>query len=456
MDPSFSIPAAAAGVVAACLLGYEIEGAGTIGKNQKKPCRNGGYLAFCTKNWGKAMLMSAELAQKIVDTAQCLVHRNVNVMNRDGVIVGTAQRERYGSRHKGAQDVLETGAEVDIYPPEVGLYPGALPGVNLPLVLDGQIIGVVGVTGEPDEVRGTARLVKAITELIIERELLQQEASSRLRLKEQLAELLLWQNEPGTQGRIRRAAKALGLDLGVPRALAVADVSGPAASLRARTGVGGSVLDRAGEAILRRFSDGPGSAGCDLAVVLQDRLVAFKPLPGPDPRPAVREWTGQLADTFLGWRGGEVRCGVGAAARAVAEYPDSLRQAEFCLRQAGPQAPVRTVYDPGLAVGYLLAEAAARSGGMLLRNLFPEVEALLEGRERLAETLEELLAHNLEMEATAHALRIHRNTLSYRLGRIQAATGLDPARCLDHAVLLRVALLVRSPGCPPPDQARIA
>lgn len=400
------------------------------------------------------MLMNDELAQKIVDTAQCLVHRNVNVMNRDGVIVGTAQPERYGSRHKGAQDVLETGAEVDIYPREVGLYPGALPGVNLPLVLDGQIIGVVGVTGQPDEVRGTARLVKAITELIIERELLQQEASSRLRLKEQLAELLLWQNEPGTQGRIRRAAKALGLDLGQPRAVAVADVSGPAAALRVRQPGGGSVLDRAAETLLRRFGDGPGSAECDLAVVLQDRLVALRPVDGEDPRPLVREWTEQLAENFAAWPGGAVRCGVGATARAVAEYPDSLRQAEFCLRLAGNGSRVRSVYDPGLAVGYLLAEAASGPGGMLLRNLFPEVEALLEGQERLAETLEALLGNNLEMEATAHALGIHRNTLAYRLGRIQTATGLDPARQLDHAVLLRVALLVRSPGALPPAGAR--
>jgi len=97
-------------------------------------------------------------------------------------------------------------------------------------------------------------------------------------------------------------------------------------------------------------------------------------------------------------------------------------------------------------VGYLLAEAATGPGGMLLHTLFPEVDALLEGRERLAETLAALFANNLEMEATAHALSIHRNTLAYRLGRIHAATGLDPARCLDHAILLRVALLMRSPA----------
>jgi carbohydrate diacid regulator len=147
---------------------------------------------------------------------------------------------------------------------------------------------------------------------------------------------------------------------------------------------------------------------------------------------------------------------VGAVASAVAEYPVSFRQAEFCLGSAGPQSPVRAVYDPGLAVGYLLAEAAAGPGGMLLRNLFPEVEALLESQERLADTVEALLANNLEMEATAHALSIHRNTLSYRLGRIQAATGLDPARCLDHAILLKVALLVRSSAALFPAEAGAA
>jgi len=400
------------------------------------------------------MLISDDLAQKIVDTAQCLVHRNVNVMNREGIIIGTAQSGRYHTRHKGAMDVLETGAAVEIYPAELALYPGSRPGVNLPLVRDGQIIGVVGVTGEPDEVRDTARLVKAITELIIEREMLQQEASSRLRLEEQLAETLLWQNEPGSRGRIRRAAKALDLDLDQPRVVAVADVSGPAAVLRSRQGGDGSLLDRAAQTLLRRFEDGPGSAGCDLAVVLQDRLVAFRPVSGADLRAAVREWSGHLRENFADWPGDAVRCGVGAAAQAVDEYPASFRQAEFCLRHAGPQAPVRTVYDPGLAVGYLLAEAAAGSGGMLLRTLLPEVEDLLEGRERLAATLEALLANNLEMEATAHHLGIHRNTLAYRLGCIHAATGLDPARRLDHAILLRVALLLREPAAPAPAEAR--
>jgi len=129
------------------------------------------------------MIITDELAQKIVNIAHALIHRNVNIMNKDGIIIGTAQKHRYRTLHKGAQEVVETGEPLEIYPHEVNQYPGALPGVNLPIILEEQIIGVVGVSGDPQEVQASARLIKKITELILERELYQEEMLSRRRLK---------------------------------------------------------------------------------------------------------------------------------------------------------------------------------------------------------------------------------------------------------------------------------
>ena len=58
-------------------------------------------------------------------------------------------------------------------------------------------------------------------------------------------------------------------------------------------------------------------------------------------------------------------------------------------------------------------------------------------------TLDAFFANNCSPSATAGAIGIHRNTLSYRLDRVTTLIGLDP-RHFDQAVQIRAALLLRS------------
>lgn len=60
----------------------------------------------------------------------------------------------------------------------------------------------------------------------------------------------------------------------------------------------------------------------------------------------------------------------------------------------------------------------------------------------LLETLKVFFAQNCLPSATANQLAIHRNTLSHRLEKITALTGLDP-RQFDDAIQIRLALLLR-------------
>lgn len=60
----------------------------------------------------------------------------------------------------------------------------------------------------------------------------------------------------------------------------------------------------------------------------------------------------------------------------------------------------------------------------------------------LIQTLKVFFAENCLPSATAQHLSIHRNTLSHRLSKIAALSGLDPRR-FDDAVQIRLALLLR-------------
>lgn len=67
----------------------------------------------------------------------------------------------------------------------------------------------------------------------------------------------------------------------------------------------------------------------------------------------------------------------------------------------------------------------------------------LDHEPELLKTLDIFFAADCCPSLTARRLAIHRNTLTYRLGKIAALTGLDPRR-FDEAVQIRLALLMRS------------
>ncbi|WP_350353781.1 sugar diacid recognition domain-containing protein [Pseudomonas aeruginosa] len=107
------------------------------------------------------------LAQEIVDRAMAILPRNVNVMDSQGLIIGTGEAERLYTRHEGAQLVLANSRAVEIDNAAAGTFRGVQEGVNFPLCLDGQVIGVIGVSGAPDEVRTFAEMVRMTAEMLV-------------------------------------------------------------------------------------------------------------------------------------------------------------------------------------------------------------------------------------------------------------------------------------------------
>ncbi len=101
-----------------------------------------------------------DLAQDIVDRAMAILPCNVNVMDSQGLILGSGEPERINTRHEGAQLVLANGRIVELDTDAAKCLKGVQPGVNLPLMLDGRLMGVLGLTGDPQQVRTYGELVR--------------------------------------------------------------------------------------------------------------------------------------------------------------------------------------------------------------------------------------------------------------------------------------------------------
>ena len=154
------------------------------------------------------------IAQDIVDATSIFVRtRTINIMDTNGIIIASSDHGRIGSWHEGASQVVSTGKTVEIRPEEVARYAGAKQGINSPIFQDGVIVGVVGIYGDPEEVRDTAALLSVCVGLYMKQAERTEKLGRRKESRRALFELLV---SGGASSRIDQLWAMLGKELHYP------------------------------------------------------------------------------------------------------------------------------------------------------------------------------------------------------------------------------------------------
>ncbi len=113
-------------------------------------------------------LLAEATARQIVQRAMGIISHSVNVMDSNGVIIASGNPQRLFQRHEGAVLALAENRVVEIDRATAEHLKGVRPGINLPFSFRNQRVGVIGISGEPAEVRAYAELVKMAAEMMVE------------------------------------------------------------------------------------------------------------------------------------------------------------------------------------------------------------------------------------------------------------------------------------------------
>ena len=95
-----------------------------------------------------------------------------------------------------------------------------------------------------------------------------------------------------------------------------------------------------------------------------------------------------------------------------------------------------------LGIGRLIYQLPQPLCDMFMREIFGENLPDTFDEETLT-TIEKFFDNNLNVSETARQLFVHRNTLVYRLEKLQKTTGLD-IRVFEDAMTFKIALMVAS------------
>ena len=148
-----------------------------------------------------------------------------------------------------------------------------------------------------------------------------------------------------------------------------------------------------------------------------------------------------LYDHFMK-AGRKLKIGIGLKTKSLIDAAKSYREASLALTVGSIfQEDTDIMWYNKLGLGRLIYQLPPTLCGMFLAEVFaPDTYEALDPETLL--TIDKFFDNNLNGSETSRQLFVHRNTLVYRLDKVQKITGLD-LRNFDDAVLFKLASMVR-------------
>ena len=336
-------------------------------------------------------MLNRELAQNIVNKMMEVIPYNVNIMNHKGVIIGSGDSSRIGMIHNGALEALRVKKVVEISKDGDKVKSG----VNSPIFFREKAIGVIGITGNPKNVRQFTQLVTVTAELLINQEYTLNKHIVKERLKEEFIYEWLYSKEAYDLEFIQRGAN-VGIDISLDRIILVLEFQ----------------KDQFKEIIkkIKRFIKEDeyyiNLTSNRIVVILLDNNLLFKRL---------KEI---MSDT-------NSKIGLSSKHKIISK---SMNEAVEAVDIGSKLYKNEFFYDyKKVKVFSYLDNFLDEEDWKIIKNKILEENM----GEELLETFISYMKHSGERKKTAESLHIHRNTLNYRLERIEEITGLSFDNYLD-------------------------
>lgn len=360
-------------------------------------------------------MLTRDIAEKIVTETMIRVNRNINIMDQSGRIVASGDHQRIGEVHVGAKMAIESGEIVRIYAHRLHEWPGAQPGINMPILFQGQTVGAIGITGDADQLLEVAQLVNMTAELMLRQSYLIAQQEWRNRLKESLLEEIMKPDRD--EHKLKEQFKMLNIRFAEPYQ---------------------AVLIRLGEAVgyhslmLRKIEELYGVER--VLVSLRDEhhivVVTFHmdEQESDNRLQSVRHLLLQLGHEFY--------IGCSSMVRDSGIIRELIDEADFALRHTSTSGEIRmyTGLEPQWIIAQSDEDSKVRFAERLLQNIDSELQ----------ETLRMFFVCHQHLRKTAEALYVHQNTVLYRLQKIESLTGKNP-RHFHDALAFQIALWCLNP-----------
>lgn len=370
--------------------------------------------------------------QAIVDNVGSLIHHDMVISNKAGMIIAATARERIGRVNEELRQVLLADGDQHIV--TVHSKTGFRPGINLTLRYENRPVGAVGVTGDPEGVAELAPLVRAMVQQQIYDLSRQISIAEHQRIISDFVYSWLYKSEPNSRIEYELRGRTLGIDITLPRVICIID------SRDYESPESIAALDQTGERIfqyvekrLMSMDDG------NIVTMLNNRItVLLHTETSKDAYTCMLDLQKSIQYHF------GIRCAIGISHpyrrfdSAKNRYEIARQACRTSMRQTEKNIFIFGPYD----LEPLLSTINPEDEERIYRHFFREFKS----EEQIAEAvmlLENYILCNRSISEVAVLMSMHKNTVQSRLDKIQSLTGYNPRNTKDLAYIYVITLIHR-------------
>lgn len=372
------------------------------------------------------MLIPQETLQRVIGELQDIIGQDMEIMDENGIVIASTNRGRIGVLHAGAVHLRDQRLQ-ELLVSEEGEYEGSLPGIVLPLMLDGEVAGAVGLSGDRRNLRKLGRVIQKMAQVLIADSVYQRQNTLKENMRNHF--LFSWLFDPETQSdpQVLLRGYALGISLSNLCTAVILEVDvqlETAEGELARQQIRETVFSSVRNQVKARM---PRSAwltvGTHLVFLLEERSM------------------GKLRELFASWKQQMeqaypvlVAVGIGSPVQEEQEHLlRSYREAELACQVSLRDLDRSVRVFEELLLERLLGNISDGVKRQFLTDLFHSCTA--QEVQQSIQVLKAYFTYDGSITKAAESLFIHKNTMQYRLNRIERLTGYNPRKLSDGAVL---------------------
>ncbi len=363
------------------------------------------------------MVISRRQADTIIHNLRSVVHEDINIISNEGIIVSSTDTSRVGDTHAGARMVVETKKPLEIE--YDGQYEGALRGINLPVFYEGDLVAVVGITGEVDTIRQFSKVIVTMSEILIKEHFLNRQKEFKRENNRVIMELIT--KDKFNPDVVKMKMDELGYDNVDYYHFAVCELSNfDQHNIDLANRIYNSFEKR-----LHMY---------DLLARKESKYLLLSQTPK---RQTLIEDLHKIKQYIENKYKVEFTIGISEKITAFDNMYTAYQQANMIVDLDIHNGQGNIVAFDASSLDFFFQAIPDYLRQEFARNVLNGLDA--EEIQRMRELIREYVTHNGSLSACAKALYIHKNTLQYRLNRIASISGYNP-RNLKDLIVLYVAL----------------
>lgn len=168
--------------------------------------------------------ISEKYLQSILYEMKEIVEQDLIFMNPKGEIIASTVPRRIGTIHHGGKKVAKSGQDLVIHRDTE--YKGAKKGINMPVRLNNTIIGVIGITGDSEEVAKYVKIIKRLTEILVKEGYIKDLENNEIEKDRMIMDSLLFSDTELDKNHVIKYENLFNIRDHIPRRIIVVTIAG--------------------------------------------------------------------------------------------------------------------------------------------------------------------------------------------------------------------------------------